>query len=157
MAIKTKVTTASSSKAYIAAYHKNAARLVAIVANDTRTAAVDSINEGTPSGEVYRRAESEINKGRAAVHRASAPGEPPAKDTGTLANQIAIEIGPTKRTAVVESRAEYSADLEHGTVHIEPRPFMQPAANVARAMAKAKGRSIMRARNVRSRARRRPV
>lgn len=60
-------------------------------------------------------------------HRASAPGEPPASDTGTLVNSI-----QTRHVAELESQvvvgAEYGAELEYGRVRVAPRPFVRPAA-----------------------------
>ncbi len=63
-------------------------------------------------------------------HRASAPGEPPATDTGGLLNNwprpqknftpfgAEVEGGPGQ---------EYASHLELGTVKMEARPFMRPA------------------------------
>lgn len=63
-------------------------------------------------------------------HQASAPGEPPATDTGglvnnwprpnrkALANGASVEGGPGQ---------EYGPHLELGTVNMEARPFMRPA------------------------------
>lgn len=64
-------------------------------------------------------------------HRASAPGEAPAIDTGNLAGSIEVEMdGPL--TAVVTVGAEYGPFLEYGTAHIAPRPFLTPAVEEAR-------------------------
>lgn len=60
--------------------------------------------------------------------RASAPGEPPATDTGFLVSNISFKIDTDGLGADIESAAEYSAALEFGTMHMEARPFMQPAA-----------------------------
>jgi hypothetical protein len=60
------------------------------------------------------------------VHKASAPGEPPATDTGNLANSIGSRM--TGRTeGEVTVTAEYAAALELGSAHIAPRPFFAPA------------------------------
>jgi len=72
---------------------------------------------GGRSGRVYIRA------GR--IHHASAPGEPPAIDTGNLINSIQVE--PTRTGAVVYSTSEYAPHLEFGTVKMGARPFFQPA------------------------------
>jgi phage gpG-like protein len=63
-------------------------------------------------------------------HQASAPGEMPAMDTGTLAGSILAE--PDGGGAVVYTNMEYAAHLEYGTVNMEPRPFFTPAAEEAR-------------------------
>jgi hypothetical protein len=62
-------------------------------------------------------------------HVASAPGEPPAVDTGALRNSIDMEtVGGVLR---VGSGLKKAPGLEFGTVgdggHIAPRPFMRPA------------------------------
>jgi len=60
------------------------------------------------------------------VHRASAPGEAPATDTGNLGNSIGSRmIGKTEGEVTVT--AEYAAALELGSPHIAPRPFFAPA------------------------------
>lgn len=67
------------------------------------------------------------------LHRASAPGEPPAPDTGNLKRSGFIEaISTTARRVGVA--AVYGKWLEFGTPRIAPRPFMRPA------LAKAKQR-----------------
>lgn len=59
-------------------------------------------------------------------HVASAPGEPPAIDTGNLANSMAHQmIGPTEGEVTVG--AEYSVELEMGAARIAARPFLGPA------------------------------
>ena len=66
-------------------------------------------------------------------HQASAPGDPPAPDTGTLRASIGHE--QTGDTVRVGSSLAQAGTLEFGTVRagrgrrtvIEPRPFMRPA------------------------------
>lgn len=58
-------------------------------------------------------------------HRASAPGEPPAVDTGELRRGTVIGlVGGLWRVGVT---AKYGPGLEYGTLRIKPRPFMAPA------------------------------
>ena len=67
------------------------------------------------------------------LHRASAPGEPPAPDTGTLRRSAFIER--TDRGVRVGVAMPYAAALEFGTTRagrdrktvILPRPFLRPA------------------------------
>lgn len=60
-------------------------------------------------------------------HRASAPGEAPAMDTGNLVNSIQTEKeAPGAWT--VYTNVDYAAYLELGTVYMEPRPAFIPAA-----------------------------
>ena len=76
-----------------------------------RSEAFRSISAGSVSG---------------AGHVASAPGEPPNRDTGTLqANLEALSTGALK--AEVRSSAPYAAALEFGTSRMAARPYMRPA------------------------------
>ena len=64
------------------------------------------------------------------THRASAPNNPPATDTGFLVSQITMDVDVKANGSVVGqiiSSAPYSKALEFGTVNMQPRPFMQPA------------------------------
>lgn len=64
-------------------------------------------------------------------HVASAPGEAPAMDTGTLAASIQVEPdGPTR--AAVFTNQDYSAHLEYGTRSMAARPAWVPAAEQVR-------------------------
>jgi len=62
------------------------------------------------------------------AHRASAPGEAPATDTGMLVNSI-LARGAGEFTAVVAVHARYGLYLEMGTVHMAARPFLRPAVD----------------------------
>ena len=101
----------------------NADREIAQIVNGTaqniRTHAIKSIQRGTKSGIVYEKTSPKR------THKASAPGEAPATDTGLLANSIQADI--EGRQATVFTDLEYAAWLEFGTQKIEPRPFMFPA------------------------------
>lgn len=69
--------------------------------------------------------------GRAAGHFASAPGEPPASDTGRLLNSIEHKILVENTVfARVGSSVEYAIYLELGTRHMLPRPFLRPALDI---------------------------
>ena len=85
-----------------------------------RGEAIKSIQSGAKSGIVYEK----YNPRR--THRASAPGEAPASDTGNLVSKIIVRQDGKDKTNV-ESNAHYSAYLEYGTSKMEPRPFMLPA------------------------------
>ncbi|WP_454798586.1 HK97-gp10 family putative phage morphogenesis protein [Novosphingobium lindaniclasticum] len=59
-------------------------------------------------------------------HVASAPGQPPNNDTGTLAGNI--ETNQTAPLVVeVSSNADYASALEFGTSKLAARPYMGPA------------------------------
>jgi HK97 gp10 family phage protein len=85
-----------------------------------RGEAIRSIQTGPKSGRTYEK----YNPRR--THKASAPGQAPASDTGNLVSQI-MSVADGKDT-LVESRAEYSKFLEFGTSKILPRPFLFPAS-----------------------------
>lgn len=68
-------------------------------------------------------------------HVASAPGEPPNNDTGTLANNIET-TQPAQTRVLVTSNTAYSAALEFGTGKVAARPFMRPARDKNRDEAK---------------------
>ena len=96
-----------------------------------REEAIYSILGGNKSGRTYVK----YNPRR--THTASAAGQAPASDTGTLASGIttAVEV---ERNAVVGKIIAYASDggsdnyakhLEFGTTNMAARPFMQPALN----------------------------
>ena len=92
---------------------KEAADLVAATARK-------KIQQGPKTGRRYGK------------HQASAPGEAPAWDLGTLARGIHAVKGTVTRgraTCQVVSDAEYSKALEYGTKNkrMGARPFMRPS------------------------------
>ena len=106
-------------------------RIVNSTAQDVRTTAVRSIQRGPKSGRVYERGPG---NNLSALHQASAPDEPPATDTGSLANSIAVQrTGPI--SAAVGTGLVYGIYLEFGTQRMQARPWLEPAlrASVGRA------------------------
>ena len=85
-----------------------------------RAEAIKSIQTGAKSGVMYQK----YNPRR--EHRASAPGQSPASDTGNLVSKITVKQ-KSLNVVHVESNADYSAFLEYGTSKMEARPFMLPA------------------------------
>lgn len=71
------------------------------------------------SGRLYHR-------GKTVEHRASAPGEPPAPDTGRLRGSISTEVirGLDEVVGFVAVNTEYAAHLELGTERMKPRPYL---------------------------------
>ena len=128
--VKGSVTRKSRSAEVIKDYTSDAKQLVGRAANLVRNTAVESILQGAKSGVTY----SKYNPRR--THTASAAGEPPASDTGYLANNILVNIDADGFGASVESRADYSSFLEFGTSKMAARPFMQPALEENRAKIK---------------------
>lgn len=85
--------------------------------------AKESIMKGG-TGKLYEKYEPRRS------HRASAPNEPPASDTGFLVSQITMNVDVKPNGTVVGqiiSAAPYSKHLEFGTTNMTERPFMQPA------------------------------
>ena len=90
--------------------------------NKVRLAMVNSPR----SGRIYRR--------RSVVHRASAPGEPPAPDTGMLLGSIQITRQEDRPPFIeIGSTVVYARSLEFGSRHVAPRPAWTPAAEETRA------------------------
>jgi HK97 gp10 family phage protein len=74
------------------------------------------------SGRVY------LSHGR--LHVASAPGQAPAVDVGTLIGSIVVRrVGPA--TFYANTDNGYAGFLEYGTRRMLPRPFMKPASRKA--------------------------
>jgi len=90
-----------------------------------RGEAIKSIQTGAKTGIVYQK----YNPRR--QHRASAPGQAPASDTGNLVSKIIVKQ-KTKNITQVESGADYSKYLEYGTSKMQPRPFLFPAFEKSR-------------------------
>lgn len=96
-------------------------------AQKVSTEAKKSLLDGNKSGRVYKR--------RSVSHRASAPGEAPASDTGRLVNSInSYAVGNGEAISVAgRGTVKYATLLEFGTSKIAPRPFMFPALEKSRA------------------------
>lgn len=92
---------------------------VRITAQAVRVHAQRSIARGTKSGTVYDKTQPRRS------HRASAPGEAPATDTGRLIGSIRANVTGTSASVIVDT--VYAAALEFGTSTIEARPFLIPA------------------------------
>lgn len=78
---------------------------------------VKSIASGAKSGNTYTR--------NGMSHQSSAPGQPPANDTGNLVESIKVE--KKKDFSIVKIDADYAGYLEYGTSKMRPRPFILPA------------------------------
>lgn len=61
------------------------------------------------------------------AHRASAPGEAPASDTGRLVSSIRWEFTGSRLAIRVMAGTEYAAFLEFGTSVLAARPFLRRA------------------------------
>lgn len=105
------------------------------------------MDESTPSGRLYRRGSFKRGasrglrlQGRRArgvgtrIHRASAPGQPPAEDTGRLYRDITVRR-MSKGNYRVRFGAPHAGFLDVGTRNMRPRPFIMKA--IERAVEKA--------------------
>ena len=90
-----------------------------------RGEAIKSIQTGPKSGRTYEK----YNPRR--THKASAPGQAPASDTGNLVRNIIVRQVDIDNAAV-ESNATYSSFLEFGTSKMLARPFLFPATERSR-------------------------
>ena len=103
---------------------KRVGKAVLKTAVSLRTDVIRRVQKGPASGRTYGK------------HTASAPGEAPATDQGSLAESIHFnKIGTM--TATVNSDAVYAAALEYGHTYddgrvIEPRPYFTPAIEAIR-------------------------
>lgn len=85
-----------------------------------RNEAISLILDTPKTGRIYRRGDEE--------HQASAPGEAPASDTGTLVGRIRVDRSrEAELIGIVRASTDYAKALEYGTPRMEPRPFMRPA------------------------------
>lgn len=105
--------------------------------------AKSSVQRGPKSGRVYQKYLPRRQ------HQASAPGEPPATDTGKLAALITHVIDLDGLGAQVEAQADYAIHLEFGTVQMSARPFLFPALErnkrkIKRGIDEAVGKTIRR-------------
>lgn len=67
--------------------------------------------------------------GHRTPHTASAPGKPPAVDTGLLRSSYTFQVGSAVAGAYVDvgTSIKYAPFLEFGTVRMKPRPHLRPA------------------------------
>lgn len=80
---------------------------------------------GSGSGRLYTRGPG---RNLSATHRASKPGDPPAKDTGNLASSLVWKMdGDFGLVGSSIRNPPYPMWLEFGTQNMEPRPFLTPA------------------------------
>lgn len=84
---------------------------------------------GAKSGKLYAR-RGKTRRGGRRSHRASAPGEAPATDTGFLMSGIRARM-QSQTQGVITIAAPYAIWLEEGTRFMLPRPFIRPAIDGA--------------------------
>ena len=102
---------------------KDFERLVTKTALDIRRDVIKRYKSGPKTGAITMRGKRE--------HQASAPGEAPAVDRGTLMSSLYFEQ-PTPKSATIGTRLAYGFYLEFGSKHIAKRPAWVPAAEAQR-------------------------
>lgn len=104
----------------LAALHQGLLGAIALMVGDAKR----SVARGPKTGRVYMK-----GKNRNIRHQASAPGEPPATDTGRLVNSIVgdAKVVGKQVQGYLEARTAYAGYLEFGTRKMAARPFMTPA------------------------------
>jgi len=85
---------------------------------EIRNEAISLVLNTRKSGRIYRR--------RGTEHRASAPGEPFASDTGKTVGSIRTVYDPANLRGTITAD-ENGLRLEVGTRNMEPRPWLRPA------------------------------
>jgi hypothetical protein len=84
--------------------------------NDIKTKTTRLINRSTGSGRTYRGGGGSAYRGnyRPGAYRASAPGEPPVRISGTLRSSLRTYVYPEGTGFAVRERAFYALFLEAG-------------------------------------------
>ncbi|MDO8614622.1 MAG: hypothetical protein Q7T33_02660 [Dehalococcoidia bacterium] len=114
------MTSTWNNAAVVARVRQALMRGIVVATEGVRNEAVSLVLDTKKTGRIYRR--------RGVEHQASAPGEPPASDTGTLVSRIRTDYSRLgELVGVVRASTAYAAALEYGTPRMEPRPFMRPA------------------------------
>jgi len=98
---------------YGEAVEKGVSELVTAVGLEAITDVKKRIQGPPKTGAIYTRG--------SISHQASAPGEAPATDTGTLVNSIFFEQ-TNKLQVKIGSRLDYAYYLEYGTMMMKARP-----------------------------------
>jgi HK97 gp10 family phage protein len=97
------------------------------------------MDSSTPGGRLYRKGRftrrNKVGGQRASgagmrIHRASAPGQPPAEDSGKLYRDIKVTRLKSGHYRV-RFGASYAGYLEFGTRNMSARPFVLPSIQAA--------------------------
>jgi hypothetical protein len=107
--------------------NKSVRKEITKTANKIRNRVMASMN-APAQGRLYIR---EPGQNRSREHRASAPGDAPAKDSGALVESIAY-TRPKPFSARVSSDIFYASRLEFGDMRVQARPSFRPATDAER-------------------------
>lgn len=125
MEVENEAEVRAALRRYGAKFERLLDRAINATALDVDRTVKKKIQRGPKTGEVYNK--TRPNR----VHRASAPGQPPATDTGRLVSSIYYRRG--KMSATVGSSLAYAYYLEFGTMKMRPRPAWVPSVQENRA------------------------
>lgn len=125
-------------KGLMSAFPNAINKAVVKTANEVRNNAIKSISREQSMGRVYTHYFTAMlpngalieGKKRNKPHTASAPGDAPNTDSGTLVRSIAVE-NPRKGLSYVGTSVEYGKHLEFGTRRMAARPWLRPAMDKA--------------------------
>lgn len=127
--VKVEINGLKEVNAALQAYGKDLGNSLALIVNAAAIEAVTDVRkaiQGPPkTGREYAR-----GKNKDIIHRASAPGEAPATDTGGLVISIYNE-DRGKYAKAIGSRLPYAYYLEFGTFKMDKRPSWIPAVERA--------------------------
>lgn len=127
--VKVEIRGLKEVNAALQAYGKDLGNSLALIVNAAAIEAVTDVRkaiQGPPkTGREYAR-----GKNKDIIHRASAPGEAPATDTGGLVISIYNE-DRGKYAKAIGSRLPYAYYLEFGTFKMDKRPSWIPAVERA--------------------------
>jgi len=96
--------------------------------------------QGSTTYSYTRKSGKVVTATRHKVHQASAPGEPPATDTGRLRATVGHGVGHDQLGLYINVGSggnpaipgvAYATYLEYGTRNIAPRPWLRPSVKAA--------------------------
>ena len=129
-AVNVQVRGLAEAKAAIQAFGQEVADAVGNAVQATALEATSNIKRAIQRPPKTGREYTRGNK----THRASAPGQAPATDTGALVNSIYFRwanVDSDDFTAAIGSRLDYAFNLEFGTRKMAARPAWVPAVEKA--------------------------
>jgi len=89
--------------------------------NEIRNTSIKSMQTTNRASWYYKRKDK--------IHHPSAPGNPPAIDTGGLLNALIVDVGRRRAEFGATDAAPYGRLLEKGTKNMSARPWLEPAVD----------------------------
>ena len=103
--------------------HKAVDRILMKTAIGLRSDVLRMMYRFPARGKLYVRTSP---SGNVVKHRASQAGDPPAVDTGRLANSASWDVSSKPLQVTIGSKLAYAAHLEYGTRKMGARPVWRP-------------------------------